>query len=179
MATVLEQKRPADRTPDDEKRSGKRSNTVQTQTYAKTIVAPRTHLEEYKVIFLIDDEGVSPKAFDLAIDTARTFSAKLVLTYLVENEEIPEGYREYARAEGIGDYESGYFDLVANNKLASLGERAQAEGIDWTTSLYFGNAKKATKFYVGDKRAIIVVNRPAEKSVFARLADMLRPHKEH
>ena len=174
MATVLEQRRPTDRTPDDDKRS---DNIHTQQTYAKTIVAPRTDLEQNKVIFLIADEGVSQKAFDLAIDTARTFSAKLVLTYLVENEEVPEGYREYARAEGIGDYESGYFDLVANNKLASLGERAQAEGIDWTTSLYFGSAKKATRFYIGDKRAIVVVNYPAGKSVFARLTDKLRPHK--
>lgn len=169
MATVLE-RRPGDRTSENENGRSANSATVLTDNpNPKMVLLQRSEVEEYKVIFLIDGEGMSPKAFDLAIDTAKAFSAKLILTYLIGNEEIPDGYREYAKAEGISDYEAGYYDLVANSKLASLGERAEAEGLEWSTSLYFGNAKKATKYYTGDKKSIVIVNKPAEKSIFERL----------
>jgi hypothetical protein len=126
-------------------------------------------LHEYKVVFLVGETGISQKAFDLAIDTARAFSAKLVLTYLIEHEEVPEGYVEFANVEGVRDYESEYFNMLASNKLAGLGEKAQAAGIDWATQLYFGNVKKATKYYVDDKRAIVIVNHATGRSIFGRL----------
>ncbi|MDG6906524.1 MAG: hypothetical protein JRN20_12145 [Nitrososphaerota archaeon] len=170
MATVLEEERANDRTNDN----AKTMTVISTPKNASPIIVPpRTEFEEQRVVFLINDEELNQETFDLAIDTAKKFAAELVLTYLVENEEVPEGYREYARAEGIPDYAAGYFNFLANSKLGGLGQRAQVEGLEWTTSLYFGNTRKAADFYSEDKRDIVIANRPPRKSAFERFLDRL------
>lgn len=176
MATVLEEKRsPNQSSNDDKKRPVTRSTVITSEPIipAGVEVSRLEELNGNKVIFLVDDSGTNQWAFDFAIKTAKNFSAKLVLTYLIEDEKVPEAYIEFANAEGVSGYEAEYYNWLAESKLASLGGKAEAAGVEWTTEFHFGNIKKATKFYTSDKSAIVIVNRSNETSAIRRFLNRL------
>lgn len=124
--------------------------------------------QDYEVVFVIDQSNTNQKAFDFALETAKNFGSRLVLVYLSPQKPVPEGYVEYARAEGIRDYAWQYYNDEANSKLDTLSKKAEEAGIEWSVRIHIGNAKNITRFSLRDSRAIIVLNKPVGGSWFRR-----------
>jgi hypothetical protein len=172
LATILENKQ-----SDDKKTSvvnmnlasnnavvlGQKSNPQVTQK------ASRSRSEDYEVIFAVDDSNVNQKGFDFAIQTAKNFSARLVLLYLIERSEVPAGFKDFAYSEGIGDYEWQYYSSLASERLRNLAMKADAASVEWTIQEHFGDVKSAMKWRVGEKRAIFVLNVSDKKGILGKI----------
>ncbi len=159
LATVLEEK-----IEFNQPTSRELGDSWEEQTSSGTIAKAS---QEYEVVFLADDSEVNNKAFEFAIQSASKFSAKLVLLYVTGRVAVPDAYVEYSNSEGIQDYEWRYYNLIASEKLDSLGRKAESEGLEWRTQVYIGDAKSAVKSYSG-RKAIVIVNEPLEKRNFLR-----------
>ena len=142
---------------------GQKSNPQVTQKVS------RSRSEAYEVVFAVDDSNVNQKAFDFAIQTAKNFSSKLVLLYLVERSEVPAGFKDFAYSEGIGDYEWQYYNSLASERLRNLAMKADAASVEWTIQEHFGDVKSAMKWRVGEKRAIFVLNVSDKKGIFGKV----------
>ena len=161
MATVFEDKQPSKTTSS----SGSWNEGV---TPPRPIVQSKQNVQDYEVVFVVDDSSTSQKAFDFALQTAKNFEAKLVLVYTTPRKEVPSGYVEFARVEGIRDYEWHYNNDTSSSKLDSLARKVEEAGVECTTQVHVGDAKSAMDSFVGDSRAIIVLNKGSRRSWFPR-----------
>ncbi len=127
----------------------------------------RTVLGEYEVVLPISGSGNYREALDYAIDTAKRYSARLVLMYVTTRSRIPEGFLEYARSEGLKDIEWNYYNSLAEQELAPFGKYVEAEGIEWTTHVFVGNLKEALKLCSGNRKAIVILDPTTEKGRFS------------
>ncbi len=142
---------------------GQKPNPQVTQKVSKS------RSEDYEVVFAVDDSNVNQKAFDFAIQTAKNFSARLVLLYLIERSEVPVGFKDFAYSEGIGDYEWQYYSSLASERLRNLAMKADAASVEWTIQEHFGDVKSAMKWRVGEKRAIFVLNVSDKRGFFGKV----------
>ena len=160
MATVLE-----------DKISGK---TTVSETRQEALASDRAPLQErqrtkeYEVVFVVDDSNTSQKAFDFALQTAKSFEASLVLVYATRRMEVPSEYLEYARVEGIRDYGWHYNNDTYSAKLEGIASKAEQAGVEYTTRIHYGDMKSAMNSFVGDVRTIVVGNKSSAKSFFPR-----------
>lgn len=161
MATVLEDKKPSKTSSS----SGSWNEVVSTP---RPIVQSKQSVHDYEVVFVVDDSSTSQKALDFALQTAKNFEAKLVLVYTTPRKEVPSGYVEFARVEGIRDYEWHYNNDSSSSKLDSLTRKAEEAGVEWSTRIHVGDARSAMDSFVGDSRTIIVLNKGSRRSWFAR-----------
>lgn len=115
-------------------------------------------LSEYEVILPVSSSGDYREALDYAIDTAKRYSARLVLMYVTPRTRIPDGFYEYARSEGLKYVEWNYYDSLAKQELAPLGKYVEAEGAEWTPQVFVGNLKEALKVYSGNRKAIVILD---------------------
>lgn len=160
MATVLENRKP--------------SKSTVSETWNEEIVSPRPTLEnsriakDYEVVFVVDDSNTSQKALDFALQAAKNFEAKLVLVYASQRKEAPPAYMEYARVEGIRDYEWHYNNDATSAKLESLARKAEEAGVEYTTRIHFGDMKSAMTSFIGEARTIVVPSKNSRKSFLPR-----------
>lgn len=161
MATVLEDNQTSKTPP---------SST----SWTEVVTAPRRanqkekRVHDYEVVFIVDESGTSQKAFDFALQTAKNFDAQLVLVYTTRYGDVPDGYVEFAKLEGIRDFEWQYYTDASTSKLSGLARKAEEAGVEWTTQLHIGDAKSAMNSFVHDSRTIIVLNKGTRKSWFGR-----------
>ncbi|MHB1867582.1 MAG: universal stress protein [Nitrososphaerales archaeon] len=175
MATILEERK--DNKSNMTNRSVALQNVViskpKTESFA-TRQAIKEQSQEYEVIFAVDNSNINQKAFDFAIQTAKNFSAKLVLLYVTKSVKVPSGYMAFANAENVRDYEWYYYNSLANSKLENLGKKAEAATINWCSEIHIGDMTSALDSFVGDKRAIVVFNL-SEKNNFGKALRGLSP----
>lgn len=161
MATVLE-----------DKQSNRVTSTSESWNEALSIPRPTTDIKqpvsEYEVVFIVDENDTSQKAFDFALQTAKNFGAKLVLVYSSPRKEVPAGYLEFARTEGIRDYEWHYNNDEFASRLESLTRKAEENGVEWTAKMHLGNAKSAMRSFIGNARTIVVLNKSSRRSIFPK-----------
>jgi hypothetical protein len=119
--------------------------------------------EDYEVAFLTSDSPIDHKAFEFALRSAEFFDSRLVLVYLAQREEVPQGYLEFAKREGIRDYEWQYYNWLAGERLGQLGSEADDAGIAWSVRVHIGDVESAATSLTSDKRTIVVINTPAVK----------------
>ena len=127
----------------------------------------RSVLGGYEIVLPISGSGDYREALDYAIDTARRYSARLVLMYVTSRSRIPEGFLEYARSEGMKDIEWNYNNLLAEQELGPLGKYAEAEGIEWAPHVFVGNLKEALRLYSGNRKAIVILDPTTDKGRFS------------
>jgi len=130
----------------------------------------RESVSNFEVILPIDESEVNQKVMDFAIQTTRNFSGKLVLLYVTYRSKVPSGFLEFAKSEGIRDYEWHYYNSLANDRIGSIAKRAQDVGIEWTSHLHLGGIESAVKHY--DKRKSILILNLSNKS--GRIGKSLR-----
>ncbi len=70
---------------------------------------------------------------------------------------MPSGFLEFAKSEGIRDYEWHYYNSLANDKIGSIAKKAQDLGIDWVGHVHLGGIKSAVKHY-NKKKAMLILN---------------------
>ena|GEM_PF-3708167 len=133
----------------------------------------RESVSNFEVILPIDESEVNQKVMDFAIQTTRNFSGKLVFLYVTDRSNMPSGFLEFAKSEGIRDYEWHYYNSLANDRIGSLAKRAQDVGIDWTGHLHLGGIKSAVKHH--NKRKSILILDLSNKS--GRIGKSLRRSK--
>ncbi|HVB12490.1 MAG TPA: universal stress protein [Nitrososphaerales archaeon] len=175
MATILEERK--DSKSNMTNRSVALQNVVISKPKTESLPSRQAIKDqplEYEVIFAVDNSNINQKAFDFAIQTAKNFSAKLVLLYVTKSVKIPSGYMNFAKVENIEDYEWHYYNSLASSKLENLSRKAEAASISWTSRTHIGNMTSALDSYVGDKRAIVVFN-PSEKNNFGKALRGLSP----
>src|SRR5579863_9480175 len=96
----------------------------------------------YKVVFPVGDGSVSEQAFQLALQTAKRFSATLVLVYLAKPfVASDDGFLEYAKVEGVKDYEWLHYETLSRARLECFANRADEEGVIWERTFSLGGTR--------------------------------------
>lgn len=162
MATVLEERNDVDVSIEDTPKETSRD--AESRKYSSD--------QTFEVILPIDESGTDQKSLDFAIQTARNFSAKLVILYITNPSAVPQGFLEFAHAERIRDYEWHYYNSLANEKLANIAKRAEIEGIEWVGHLHLGSVKNAIKHYSREKKRILILNRERRTGKVASLKSL-------
>ena len=80
-----------------------------------------------KVLVGFDGSEHSKKAVELGVGLALKWNAELYLIHVLEEYDVPEGYRQFARIEHLDP--STYFDRVGEEFLQPAEDRARAAGI--------------------------------------------------
>lgn len=104
----------------------------------------------------IDESGIDHRSLDYLIKTVKIFSGKLVVVYFTHRLQLPKGFLEYAKAEGIRDYESHYYNSLANEKFQGIAKRAESEGIEWVGHVHIGGIRGAVKHILQGKNVALI-----------------------
>ena len=80
-----------------------------------------------RILVAFDGSDHSKKATELAVHLALKFDAELYLVHVLEETNIPEGFKEYARIEDVSPLD--YFDEVNEHLLQPAMDRARAAGV--------------------------------------------------
>lgn len=90
-----------------------------------------------EILVAIDGAKHSSRIVETAVELAKSISAKIALLYIVPSFEVPQGYSKYAKSEGVDS--STYFEAVARQVVADLGERVVKAGLELEELTEFGN----------------------------------------
>jgi len=80
-----------------------------------------------KILVGFDGSEHSKKAVELGVGLALKWNAELYLIHVLEEYDVPEGYRQFAKIEHVDP--STYFDTVGEGFLEPAENRARAAGI--------------------------------------------------
>ena len=80
-----------------------------------------------KVLVAVDGSEHSKKAIELGVDLASKWNAEIYFIHVMQETDVPESFREYAKAEDM-DFGS-YFKAFNEQFLVPAEDRAKAAGI--------------------------------------------------
>ena len=86
-----------------------------------------------RILVAFDGSEHSKKATELAVDLALKWNAELYFVHVLEETNIPEGFKEYARVEHVSPYD--YFDEANQQLLLPALDRAKAAGVGKVESI--------------------------------------------
>ena len=89
-----------------------------------------------EILVPIDGSEHAFKALDLAADLAKLKQASICLMHVAPVQEVPEGLKEWARAEHVTEAPAWVMETgAAQNLLQSARDRLEAQGVESAESL--------------------------------------------
>ncbi len=80
-----------------------------------------------RILVAVDGSEHSKKAIELAVDIANKWNAEMKIIHVMEEREIPDGFKEYAKSERIPV--SSYFDMACGTYVGDAEKRVKNAGI--------------------------------------------------
>ncbi|MDG6906523.1 MAG: hypothetical protein JRN20_12140 [Nitrososphaerota archaeon] len=111
---------------------------------------------DFDFVVPLDESVIDRRSLDYLFRTVNIFSGRLVLVYITHRLQLPKGFLEYAKVEGIHDYESHFYNSLANQKMQEIGRRAESEGIEWTWHVHIGGLRGAIKNILQGKNRVLI-----------------------
>ena len=151
MAVVLEQTSPVNEDVGS-------NESYEERKQGSSRLLRQSQVEQYEIVLPVISGGEYQEARDYAIETAKRYSARLVLVYVTPRTSIPDGFLEYAKSEGLGDVSWNYYNLLGEQELAPFKKYAEDHGIEWTSQVFVGKLKDVLKAFSGNRKAIVILN---------------------
>jgi nucleotide-binding universal stress UspA family protein len=107
------------------------------------------------IVVAVDGSKHSEKVVDYAISLAKVLPAKILLVNVPPDLSIPEGYKQYARAERA-EPETYYLEL-AEDILKNLGERIRVAKVPYETVSGGGSVAKCILDTAKIRKASLIV----------------------
>lgn len=95
-----------------------------------------------------------------AISLSRRYSMKITLLAAIPEIEVAEGYKSFARAEGVLDYEYYYAESIAASILGKWEQILEEQGVEYDTLTITGSLTDAVREAVSTHNIGLVVVRP-------------------
>ena len=83
-----------------------------------------------KLIAAIDGSEHARKALDLAGDLAQKYDAELLVLHVVTDPTVPQGLREYARAEHLNESPQYLYRTIGEGLIREAVGRVRSKGLD-------------------------------------------------
>lgn len=90
-----------------------------------------------QLVVAVDGSQHSAKVVDFAIQLAKSISATIVLVNVIPNPQVPSGYVEYTKVEGLDP--AAYYEEVSHVIVDAMGSRLKKAGLRYEVSTSTGN----------------------------------------
>jgi nucleotide-binding universal stress UspA family protein len=108
-----------------------------------------------ELLVAIDGSKHSERIVKYATELAKKLSANIALLYVAPTTQIPEDYKQYARAENVS--ESDYYDAVGRQILSKYANIVKDEGLDCETIAEAGNAAENIMIVAKDRKSEMII----------------------
>jgi nucleotide-binding universal stress UspA family protein len=108
-----------------------------------------------QLVVAVDGSPHSAKVVDFAIQLAKAIPAAIVLVNVIPNPQVPSGYLEYTKVEGLDP--AGYYEQVSQVIVDSMGARLKKAGLRYEISTSTGHPASFILDVAKRKKASMII----------------------